>query len=160
MHTRKSKKIFIYLFLLVILASINNKNLNKFKFDKVSEINISGLNETDNEKILKDIISLNLENLFFLNIVEIVRIMETNSLIQSYKISKQYPSTLNIQIEKTNFLAKTNVDGQVFLIGSNGKLTKSNPYSEFLPFIFGKPKIDEFLKFKNLIDNSKFYLKK
>ena len=65
MHTRKSKKILLYLFLLVILASINNKSLNKLKFDKVSEINISGLNETDNKKILKDIISLNLENLFF-----------------------------------------------------------------------------------------------
>ena len=89
MHTRKSKKILLYLFLLVILASINNKSLSKFKFDKVSEINISGLDEADNEKILKDIISLNLENLFFINIVEIVRIMETNSLIQSYKISKQ-----------------------------------------------------------------------
>ena len=63
MHTRKSKKILLYLFLLVILASINNKSLNKLKFDKVSEINISGLNETDNKKILKDIISLNLENL-------------------------------------------------------------------------------------------------
>lgn len=154
MHTRKSKKILLYLFLLVILASINNKSLNKLKFDKVSEINISGLNETDNKKILKDIISLNLENLFFLNIGEIIRVMENNSLIQSYKISKQYPSTLNIQIEKTNFLAKTNVDGQVFLIGSNGKLTKSNTYSEFLPFIFGKPKIEEFLKFKKIIDNS------
>ena len=117
MHTRKSKKILLYLFLLVILASINNKSLSKFKFDKVSEINISCLDEADNEKILKDIISLNLENLFFLNIGEIIKIMETNSLIQSYKISKQYPSTLNIQIEKTNFLAKTNIDGQVFLIG-------------------------------------------
>ena len=54
MHTRKSKKILLYLFLLVILASINNKSLSKFKFDKVSEINISGLDEADNEKNLID----------------------------------------------------------------------------------------------------------
>ena len=155
MHIRKSKKILLYFFLLIILGSINNKSINKFKLDKVIEINISGLNATDNEKILKDIIGLNLENLFFLKIGEIVKIMDANTLIQSYKIFKQYPSTLNILIEKTVFLAKINIDGQVFLIGSNGKLTKSSPYYEFLPFIFGKPKIDEFLKFKNLIDNSK-----
>ena len=46
--------------------------------------------------------SLNLENLFFLNIGEIIRVMENNSLIQSYKISKQYPSTLNISIKNSN----------------------------------------------------------
>ena len=155
MHIRKSKKILLYFFLLIILGSINNKSLIKFEFYKLSEINISGLNEVDNKKILKDIMSLNLENLFFLNIGEIIRVMENNSLIQSYKISKQYPSTLNISIEKTIFLAKININGQVFLIGSNGKLTKSNPNYEYLPFIFGKPKVEEFLSLKKIIDNSK-----
>ena len=52
-------------------------------------------------------------------------------------------------------MAKINLDGQLFFIGSNGKLTQSFFINEDLPFIFGNPNINEFLKFKKIIDNSK-----
>ena len=160
MHQRKSKKIILYFFLLIIFASINNISLNKIKFNKVNNININGLNNIDNKIVLKELKSLDLENLFLLNKDKIINLMDSNTLIENYIIFKKYPSTLNIKIKSTNFLAKINLDNQEYLIGSNGKLTKSNNLNEYLPYIFGKPEVDEFLKFKNIIDDSKISYKK
>ncbi len=155
MHQRKSKKILIYFFLLILLGSVNNINFNKFKFEDIQKINISGLSDEEEKNLLFDIHNLKLENIFFLNGIDLIRVLENNSLIESYKIFKKYPFTIDINIEKTTFLAKINLSGQEFLIGSNGKLTKNNFSTEYLPYIFGKPEINEFLNFKKVIDRAK-----
>ena len=156
MHQRKSKIIFIYFFLLIIVSSISNKFVDNFKSIKIKNINVSGLESKDNQIILDKIKYLKLENIFSINKNKILKILNSNSLIESYEIFKIYPSTINIIIKKTEFLAKINDNGKIFLIGSNGKLIPTvKPYKD-LPFIFGNPKIDEFLKFKQIIDNSKF----
>ena len=156
MHQRKSKIIFIYFFLLIIVSSISNKFVDNFKSIKIKNINVSGLESKDNQIILDKIKYLKLENIFSINKNEILKILNSNPLIESYEIFKIYPSTINIIIKKTEFLAKINDNGKIFLIGSNGKLIPTvKPYKD-LPFIFGNPKIDEFLKFKQIIDNSKF----
>ncbi len=156
MHQRKSKKLLIYFFLLIIVSSISNNSINNLKLNKTQEIIISGLNENDNKKLLNEIKNLSLDNIFFINKSEIIKLINENSLIETYEVFKIYPSTINIKIVKTNFYAKINNEGKTFLIGSNGKLTlNKSDYSE-LPYIFGKPNINEFLKFKKIIDKSKF----
>ena len=159
MHQRKSKKIFLYFFLLFVFGSINNISLNNIKFHGLDKINITGLKDEDNKSLLKNIKSLDLDNLFLINGNKIKEVIDSNTLIENYIIFKKYPSTLNIKIKKTNFLAKVNLDNQEFLVGSNGKLSKINNSNENLPYIFGKPKISEFLKFKKIIDNSKISYK-
>ena len=154
MQISKSKKISIYIFLLILLGSINNISLNKIQFEKIEKINVSGLDESDNQKLLKEIKNLNLENIFFINRDEINTIINSNSLVETYDIFKKYPSRIDIKLKKTNFLAKINLNGQLFFIGSNGKLTESFFINQDLPFIFGNPNINEFLKFKKIIDNS------
>ena len=156
MHQQKSKKIFIYLFIFLVIGSINNTNLNKIKFENISNIMISGLNENENKNLLKDIKFLNLENIFFLNGNEISKIISSNSLVESYEIFKKYPHTIYIKIEKTNFLAKINSNGKIFLVGSNGQLSDIKYLDKELPFIFGKPEINEFIEFTNVIKQSKF----
>jgi cell division protein FtsQ len=101
---------------------------------------------------------LNLKNIFFLNGSEISKIIASNTLVESYEIFKKYPYALDIRIEKTDFLAKINNNGKIFLIGSNGKLSDVKFSNKELPFIFGKPNIDEFIEFTNTIENSKFSL--
>ena len=156
MHQRKSKKVLVYFFLLIIVSSISNNSINNFKLNKTQKINVSGLNENDNQKLLNEIKNLSLDNIFILKKSEIIKLINTNTLIERYEVFKIYPSTINIKIVKTNFYAKINNEGKTFLIGSNGKLTlNSSDYSE-LPYIFGKPNINEFLKFKKIIDKSKF----
>ncbi len=154
MQKRKSKKIFIYFFLLIILGSITNINLNNIKFDKIKDVEVSGLNEFDNRAVSKNIINLNLGNILFLNKFEIVNILNSNNSIETYQIFKKYPSELEIKIEKTKFLAKININGKLFFVGSNGKLSKKNFTNLDLPHIFGKPQIEEFLKFKYILDTS------
>ena len=154
MQQRKSKIILIYFFLLIILGSVNNLSLSKIKFNKVENINISGLDSSDNTIIQNDLKNLNLGSIFLLDENSIGKVIDSNNLIQKYKIFKKYPSTLNIEIEKTDFLAKINQDGKTFIIGSNGKLIKNNSSMNNLPFIFGNPEISEFLSLKKIIDSS------
>ena len=156
MHQRKSKKILIYFFLLIIVSSIGNNSINNLNLSKIQNINISGLDPNDNQILLNNIKNLNAENIFSINKNEIVKLINSNSLVETYEGFKKYPSTININIQKTSFFARINDNGKIFLIGSNGELTLANKTFNELPYIFGKPNIDEFLKFKKIIDKSKF----
>ena len=159
MHQNKSKKILIYFFLLLVVGSINNKTFNKIKFFQIKNINITGLSDIDIESLLSNLNNITQKNILLINKNEISRIIENNSLVQNYIILKKYPSTLNIRIEKTKFLAKINKNNKIFYIGANGKLITNNSKNE-LPFIFGNPEINEFLRFKKIVDSSKINYKK
>ena len=154
MHLTKSKKILIYLFLLALVGSLNNYKLNQLKLYKINKINISGLNAIENSNILEDIKSLDLNNIFFVDTVKINKILSENSLVENYKIIRKYPSTLDFQIKKTNFLAQITKNGKTFLVGSNGKLTQDNFINHKLPYIFGNLEVEYFLKLKKIIDQS------
>ena len=155
MHQRKGKKILIYFFLLFIVGSINNISLNNLKLKKINYININGLGKNDNAILLQEIKNLNLDNIFSINKNEIINQINSNSLVENYNIFKRYPSSIDVNIKKTKFLARINNNGKIFLVGSNGKLTENNFSSNQLPFIFGNPNIYEFLDFKKTIDQSK-----
>ena len=155
MQQRKSKKILIYFFLLLVIGSINNINLNSLKFKNINNINITGL-DIKNELILfKEIENFNLNNIFFINKIDLKDEIESNPLVENYSVFKKYPSSLDINIEKTKFLAKINKNSQIFYIGSNGKLVKNVFLNNQLPFIFGNPEIIEFFNIKEIIDESK-----
>ena len=66
MHQRKSKKLLIYFFLLIIISSTNNISLKNFEFQKVGNIEVSGLSEIENSFIIDQIKNLNLSNIFLL----------------------------------------------------------------------------------------------
>jgi cell division septal protein FtsQ len=156
MHQRKSKKILIYFFLLIIVSSIGNNTINNYKFKKIENINIFGLDQKNNQILSNKLKNLSLGNIFFINKKKIEKLINSNSLIESYVIFKEYPSTLNIKIDKTKFFAKINNNGKIYLVGSNGKLTSIESGFNELPYIFGKPKVEELLRLKKIIDSSKF----
>ena len=157
MHQKKSKNVIIYLILLLILGSINNLNLNNvFKFDKIKNINVYGLKEKNNKVLLNTIENLDLGNIFFINNNELSETVRSFSFVEKFEIFKKYPSSLKIEIKKTNFLARINKNNDIFIIGSNGKFLENSITEKYLPFIFGKPTIDEFLEFKITLDSSKF----
>ena len=112
MHRKKSKIIFTYFFLLIILSSISNKFINNFKLIKIKNIVVSGLEQKDNQIILDKLKFLNLENIFNINKLELVRLLNSNSLIESFEVFKKYPSSININIKKTT--AKINDNGKIF----------------------------------------------
>ena len=155
MQQRKSKKILIYFFLLLVVGSINNINLNGLKFQNINNINITGLDIKNKLILLKDIENFNLKNIFLINKIDLKDEIESNTLVENYSIFKRYPSSLDINIQKTQFLAKINKNGQIFYIGSNRKFIKNNSLNNQLPFIFGNPEVVEFFNIKEIIDKSK-----
>ena len=155
MQQRKSKKILIYFFLLLLVGSINNINLNTLELQNINNINIVGLEVEDKLSLNQNIKNFNLNNIFSISKIDLINEIESNAIIEKYSIFKRYPSSLDFNIKKTKFLARINKNGQIFYIGSNGKFIKNDFLNNQLPFIFGSPTVDEFLRIKKIIDESK-----
>jgi cell division protein FtsQ len=154
MHQRKSKKILIYFFLLVSVGSINNIDIHNLKFLSIKEVNVTGLENEENLTISKKIKNLKLDNIYLINKKDINTLIESNNLVEKYFIFKRYPSSLNINIDKTNFLAKISKNGKIYDLASNGKLIENRHSNRQLPFVFGNPEIVEFFNIKKIIDES------
>ncbi len=159
MHQQISKKIILYFFLFLLLGTVSNKYLSSQYFPKINSIIISGVDEQEKEDILKKLNFLKSNNLIFLKESMINLMVNSNEYIDTFSIFKKYPSTLHIEIKKAKILAKININGIEFLIGSNGKLIKKKIKPENIPQIFGNLDIQEFLKFKKILDTSQFNYK-
>ncbi len=158
------KKIYFYLLILLLLSSTFNFNIiSKFnKLNLISDINILGLNEKE-----KNILEKNLEifinkNIFLISREEIDNRMRINSFLDNYNIVKIFPSKLLVNVNKTEFVGKTILDGEKFYIGKNGKLTKiflvEKEYN--LPQVFGSFEVNEFLKLQKTLNTNGFNLSK
>ena len=157
MHQRTNRKIIIYLFLFAILASVNNFKYINLQLFKIDFINISGLNDMENSNLYEKIIYYKKKNIFFIDNLEISKNINSNNLVEKFWVFKEYPSTININLIKTNFLGITKINNIDYLIGSNGKLIKKrNDQVVDLPFIFGSIDANDFLILKEILDKSNF----
>lgn len=157
MHQRTNRKIIIYLFLFAILASVNNFKYINLQLFKIDHINISGLNDTENSNLYEIITDYKKKNIFFIDNLEISKNINSNNLVEKFWVFKEYPSTININLIKTNFLGITKINNIDYLIGSNGKLIKKrNDQVIDLPFIFGSVDANDFLILKEILDKSNF----
>jgi cell division septal protein FtsQ len=157
MHQRTNRKIIIYLFLFAILASVNNFKYINLQLFKIDLINISGLNDTENSNLYEKITDYKKKNIFFIDNLEISKNINSNNLVEKFWVFKEYPSTININLIKTNFLGITKINNIDHLIGSNGKLIKKrNDQVIDLPFIFGSVDANDFLILKEILDKSNF----
>jgi len=155
----KKKKLFTYLFFLLLLTTINNLSLinSEYLNLKINQIKVSGLNNENNFNITEQFNRLvNQKNLFFINKDYFVNILEKNNLIHSFEVRKIYPNSIEVKIKKTEFLAITNYNNKKFFIGSNGKLINFEFLDKNFPFVFGKINIEDFIKFTKIIAKSKF----
>lgn len=156
MPLRRNNKILLYIFIFLLLGTLNNKNINYFKFSKINQIKISGLNEQENQEILKSFEKYKIYNLFFLKKIDFEKFINKHNYIEEFFVFKRYPSSLDIKIKKTKFLAYIKRDNEYFYIGSNGKLIKTKNNKNKLPFIYGDLNIEEFFKLKRNINETKF----
>ena len=159
MHQLISKKVIIYLCLFFLLATVNNSSIINLRLPKIEKIKISGFSLDENTHVRDIIESLKSKNIFFINQFEIKKDIFSDNIIEELNIFKNYPSTLIVDIKKTQFLAVTKKDGDDYFIGRNGKLIKKNQSISKLPYVFGDLNINDFLEFKKNIDNSNFEYK-
>ena len=155
MHQRISKKIIIYLFIFFTLVTVTNRNLSN-NFYLIKEFNINGLNTIETRKISHDLKIFENINIFLFDKKDISEKIYSNKIVEKLNVFKNYPSTLNIEIKKTKFLAMTKKGNSNYLIGANGNLIKVDSVYSDLPFIFGNIETNDFLNFKEIIDNSNF----
>ena len=152
----KKKKIIIYLLLLFILSTTSGKfieNQNNYS-SKINQINIEGLSDTDNLKILNELDELLYKNILLVDKKEVQKVISKYNIIEEYSVKKIYPSTINVNIKSTKFVARLSGNDQ--LVGANGKLVEDKENSMVLPYIFGEFNSKNFLKFKQNISRSKF----
>ena len=154
MPRRKSKKILIYFLLFISLGTLSHNDFYENNLIRLNQIIITGLDEKNNNDLVNRLDYIRLNNLFFLEKTKIIEIINTNPLIEKYSVFINYPSTLNIKIEKTKFLAKVNKDGKSFFLGSNGKLIESFQIRNDLPSIYGDFNNENFFNLKKIIDES------
>ena len=134
----KKNKIIIYLLLLFILSTTNKKfveNQNNYS-STINKINIEGLSNVDNSKISNELNNLFYKNILLVGKEEIQRVISKYNIIEEYNIKKIYPSTININIKPTKFIARLSNNDQ--LVGVNGKLIEDKENNEVLPYIFGE----------------------
>ena len=153
-----SKKILIYLFLFLILGTLNNKDLANIEFPKIKKIDVQGL-QIRNDEFIKKLELLKKKSLFDLHKSNVKELLNSNNLIEEYTIFKKYPSSLEIKIIETTLLGLINKNGVNFYIGSNGKLIEAKDEIMNLPYIFGELNIENFLIIKKIIDQSKLNYK-
>ena len=154
MHQRKSKKILIYFFLFISLVTLGHKDFYENDIIRLNQIIVTGLDKKNNNDLINRLDYLRFNNLFFLEKSKIIEIIKSNSMIEKYSIFINYPSTIDIKIEKTKFLAKVNKNGEIFFLGSNGKLTRSFEIRHDLPSIYGDFENEDFFILKKIIDES------
>ena len=158
MQLRLSKKILFYIFLIIFLSTFNNKYFLKIGLKPIDEITVIGLNEREMQDLLSNLELHNLENIFFLNKFELEEKLKANKLIENYTVFKRYPSSIEIRVSKTKFLANVFKDGKTFVLGSNGKLISSIDKNNNLPNIFGDYDKASFFNLLQSIKKSKFEL--
>jgi len=153
----KKNKVAIYIIFLLILSTNSGKFLEKQKRYslKIYNIKVHGLTVDKNLEIQNDLSGIFYQNIFFLGKKKINKIINKHNIIEEYKIKKIYPSTLNIEIKPTKFVAKISTSNNI-IVGSNGKLISGEKSEKILPYFFGEFNSKKFVKFKSNIEQSKF----
>ena len=152
-------KLYLYLFFLIFLSSIFN-----FKFLEnyqdmfiLKNININGVSYKEKKYIEEELYKLKNTNIFKITENKVLDILTKFNFIDSIYVNKVIPSSININISKTDILAKTFINGEVFYIGKNGKFINPNQIFEQYKTatVFGEFEIKEFLNLYNILNNQK-----
>ena len=156
MQLRLSRKIIFYIFLIIFLSTFNNKYFSEIRLKPIDEVMIKGLDKAEIQDLLNNLELHNLKNIFFLNKFELEKKLKSNELIENYTVFKKYPSSIEIRVTKTKFLANVFKDGKFFVLGSNGKLIYSTDKNNNLPNIFGDYDKTSFFNLLKSIKKTKF----
>lgn len=150
------KRIIIALILLITLTTITSDQKIIFSIFSLKKITIENnylLKENDIKKSLKPIYD---KNLLKLNNKEIKKILLQNSLIDSFKIKKKYPNTLEIEIFEKKPIAILFDKKQKFYISEKIDLIDYNMLNidNNLPYVLGNK--DDFKIFYENLKKIKF----
>ena len=158
-HYIDKKKKFFFLFLtLFFLSSINSQLFveKKQSFYDLKSIEVIGLDNTINLEIEKNLSFLKNTNIFFIDREILKDQISKYNYIENYNIIKLYPSKIILELQQTDFLARTIENNEIFLIGSNSKLINNKKFNNYedLPMVSGKFTTEKFVSLEKIINKS------
>ena len=151
---KKNRSIYIYILLFILITSINNINFyDKELFSNELIFKINGLSNNKNQKLIKDLIDTNKDNIFKLNKNFLSKKIYEDNLVLNFLVKKKYPNQIEITINKATYVGKIYKNEKLSLIGSNGKLINYDVTKMVeLPYFYGNFKKEEFLEFLTIIN--------
>ena len=157
-------KLYLYLFFFIFLTSIFNFQFlenykNKFS---LKEIQITGLPDYEKKMIEKELNKLQNTNIFKINKDRVSEILNQFSFLEKVYVNKAMPSTINLNLSKTQILGKTFRNGKNFYIGQNGNFIDFDQLSEnnFNNTVFGNFKIEEFINLQKILEKHQIEINK
>ena len=154
----KKKKISLIFLILFFLSSTNSQLFIKKKDSlyTLKHIEVIGLDNNSNLEIQKNLSFLKNNNIFFVDREVLKDQINKYNYIEKYNIFKSYPSKIILELNQTNFLARTIKNNEIFLIGSNSEFINTDKFKvdNNLPIVFGKFTAEKFVNFKKIIDKS------
>tara|TARA_B100000945_G_scaffold305938_1_gene292904 strand:- start:6948 stop:7640 length:693 start_codon:yes stop_codon:yes gene_type:complete len=155
----KKSKIYLYIFIFLFLSTINNNQIlgisNAYLIKNIELNNI----EINLKKILENKLqTIKGENIFFIKKNEINNKFKDINFLDNITVKKKFPSTLIVNVKKTNLLAITVINNRKYYLGSNGYLIDYDIINskKNLPNYFGAYNKKEFLKLLDLINKINF----
>ena len=147
------KKSFLLLFIFFIFLSTYNPNFEKTSFSKfnIKRIVVENSEIVDKNFIKQKLSFLYDQNLFFLNINNIQKEIQTESFIESFVIKKIYPNTLKLILEEKKPIAILIENKKKYFVSDKGELIKFKEFQKFknLPTILNGSD-DFYLIYQNL----------
>ena len=147
------KKSFLLLFIFFIFLSTYNPNFEKTSFSKfnIKKIVVENSEIVDKNFIKQKLSFLYDQNLFFLNINNIQKEIQTESFIESFVIKKIYPNTLKLILEEKKPIAILIENKKKYFVSDKGELIKFKEFKKFknLPTILNGSD-DFYLIYQNL----------
>ena len=166
------RKIYFYLLSFVFLTTVFNSNIIKTLKNnfKIADIKIEINNNEIEEILLLKTKFLIDKNIFFVEKKLLKEDLKNLKFLESFKVLKQYPSTIKIKAKKTKLIAITYINQNKYYLGLNNKFIQAKEISnnQNLPVIFGKFKASDYILHKekliqkNIDQNkiTKFYFHK
>ena len=159
----KKKNILLIFLILFFLTSINSQLFIKKKESlyKLKYIEVIGLDNKSNIEIEQSLSFLKNTNIFNIDKEILKDQIEKYNFIENYNVFKSYPSKIILQLEQTEFLARTIKNNEIFLIGSNSEFINNEKFNDNinLPIVFGKFTAKKFISFKKIINKSEIEFK-
>ena len=162
LHLINKKRIYFYLISFLFISTYFNHNLiNNLKTTfKINNIKIEDTKKEIDNIILSNTSFLLGKNIFFINKKFLLEKLYKLNFIESIRIEKKYPSTINIITNATSLIGITYIDQKKYYIGQNGKfiLAKNISNDKKLPTIFGKFNADDYILLQQELLNQKINL--
>ena len=155
MHQKLGNKklITFYIFLIFLLSSINNYNLNISNFFKIKNIVVNGMSNDKNLKFESNLNFLLGENIFFLK-DNIYIYFDKNNDIKNFNVKKLYPNSLEITITESKPICIILDNGKEIFLGDNGKILKSRQDYGNLLKVYGSSNIDQIFRLLKTLKKS------